>query len=526
MKKPMLRFVVGAVIVITGIIVAGCSGLPGDLKKQANAVPDTISEARANVEKLEGSFANLKGTGEYDFFRPYDERENWNDFYGQARAKLTDAEAVYTNSLKPAVDRNNPEEEEFVRSQLDRINLARREALDLGRTPGNRMEFLREVSESAPQMVEIAATQMAAMTVSYRGLEAMLNKAREDYPQKNEDLVSRFAPLRDLHVQSQGSLGTAQTEFASSTPDYARLGDSVTTVKDNGEKFVQEGEGLSAKVGELGRSYNRQLVDMKSDFYVTVGRTSWNESSDWPSEHDYRYAPRQVDGPTYEYFASLTQDTLARGRNVQVDRNMWNALQVNLTEDWPSRSDNASQHWLADSNVRYFHKYIETESEVRTETDWIEVDEGVYEANLNNLGMDIISKPFGAYEEEALSEASPPGMSYVGNQRYGEWRRDDRGNSFWHWYGQYAFFSMMFGGPRPYYYYRNDWNTWNSGYRGRRPYYGPSDDPGRYGTSSSRTRQQYSGSTFARTGGFRAQDSSVRGAGARTRSGGPGRGGK
>ena len=43
------------------------------------------------------------------------------------------------------------------------------------------------------------------------------------------------------------------------------------------------------------------------------------------------------------------------------------------------------------------------------------------------------------------------GSEYVGNSNYGEWRRDSSGNSFWHWYGQYAFFSMMFGN-RPVYY--------------------------------------------------------------------------
>ena len=525
MKNPLSRMFVVAVIVITGVIVAGC-GLPRELKNEANGVPDRIAEAITNVEKLEGSFVNLRGTGDYEFFRPYDERENWEDFYGQAKAKLTDAEGIYSDQLKPAIDRNDPEEESSIRTQLDRVNLARREALELARTPGTRMEFLREVSESAPQMVEDAGAQMVVLTASYRGLEAMVNKARKDFPQKNDDLVTRYAPIKNLYDQAEGSLKTAQTEFRSSTPDYARLGDSVTMIKDNGEKLPQEGEALSAKVGELGRSYNKQLVDMKEEFTVTVGRTSWNESSDWPSEHDYQYAPRQVDTPTYEYFSSLTQDTLARGRSVQIERDRWNALQVNLTENWPSRYDNSSEYWLSGTGVRNFHKYIETENDKRTETDWVEVDEDVYQANLENLGMDILSKPYGAYEEEALAEASPPGMSYVGNQRYGEWRRDNQGNSFWAWYGQYAFFSMMFGGRRPYYYYRNDWNSWNSGYRGSRPYYGPSGDTNRYGTRSARTRQQYAGSTFSRTGGFRAQDASVRGAGARARSGGPSRGGK
>ncbi len=48
------------------------------------------------------------------------------------------------------------------------------------------------------------------------------------------------------------------------------------------------------------------------------------------------------------------------------------------------------------------------------------------------------------------------GSQLVGNPQYGNWRENSSGQSFWHWYGQYAFFSSMFG--RPIYY-----NRWAGG---------------------------------------------------------------
>lgn len=51
------------------------------------------------------------------------------------------------------------------------------------------------------------------------------------------------------------------------------------------------------------------------------------------------------------------------------------------------------------------------------------------------------------------------GSQYVGNPHYGHWSHGS-GGSFWAWYGQYAFFSSMFGGNRHYY---NDWSS-NRGY--------------------------------------------------------------
>jgi len=46
------------------------------------------------------------------------------------------------------------------------------------------------------------------------------------------------------------------------------------------------------------------------------------------------------------------------------------------------------------------------------------------------------------------------GSQYIGNPHYGSWSHGS-GGSFWAWYGQYHFFSSMFGGRRHYY---NDWS--------------------------------------------------------------------
>ncbi len=52
--------------------------------------------------------------------------------------------------------------------------------------------------------------------------------------------------------------------------------------------------------------------------------------------------------------------------------------------------------------------------------------------------------------EDSKAEGGAIGSEYVGNSNYGEWRTNSSGSSFWHWYGQYAFFSSMFRGPVSY----------------------------------------------------------------------------
>jgi hypothetical protein len=151
------------------------------------------------------------------------------------------------------------------------------------------------------------------------------------------------------------------------------------------------------------------------------------------------------------------------------------------------------------------------------------VDPSFYEQNLEFLGMAILSKPYGVFEQDRITQATPPGMAYIGNDRYGEWKKDETGNSFWSWYGKYALFSHLFFFPPSYFGY-GGWNSWNNTYRNRQPYFGKTQNGTQgYGTRGSFVKQspRYQSSTFSKTGGFKSQSASVRGGGAKFRGGGP-----
>jgi len=143
----------------------------------------------------------------------------------------------------------------------------------------------------------------------------------------------------------------------------------------------------------------------------------------------------------------------------------------------------------------YKHKYkIIKEKEDGTPfeetTDWYEVSERTFSFYENDMGMEIASKTDG----KVTKETSPPGYSkYVGNEKYGSWQTNSSGNSFWAFYGQYAFMSSMIGlvaGPV----YRTGYYDYYNNYRGRRPYYGSmTNGRSSYGTLSDASRRQNPG---------------------------------
>ena len=146
-----------------------------------------------------------------------------------------------------------------------------------------------------------------------------------------------------------------------------------------------------------------------------------------------------------------------------------------------------------DQNI-YQHKYrvkknIEDSTSQPITTGWVNVDEAFFAENLDNMGLELASR---SSDGTIHKIPAPPGFNTaVGNPKYGQWRTDNSGNSFWAFYGQYAFmssmFNMMYGPPiyrstyRDYGRYRNSPSTSGKAYKGT----------GRntYGTNSATTKK-------------------------------------
>jgi hypothetical protein len=134
-------------------------------------------------------------------------------------------------------------------------------------------------------------------------------------------------------------------------------------------------------------------------------------------------------------------------------------------------------------NPDYQHQYQVikelSDTVIAEDTDWYPVSESFFQQNIDNMGMEIASKNDGVVEKQA----APAGYSnYVGNPKYGQWQQRN-GNSFWEFYGRYAFMSSMFN-LMTYPARRDYWNDYRNNYRSTgRGYYGPSGQT-IYGTKS------------------------------------------
>lgn len=541
----------GVLLFLVIFSLAACDSLPKELREKAEKTPERIKLMKKEISEQEAKYKKMASIPDFSDFKVYADREKWADSYQKANDNLDRATVTFDQIIVPILKKNESAMADALRQQMERIDRIVIGAKEAAITPFTRRAFIEDARKKCKQWVETAESEVRQLSKLVGSLEGVVEKTKNDFPAKAEEVQNLFVPFRQKQEESQSALEIASQEMKKHKRDesglfvdYALLGDNTVKISSMLGLARKEDEQLRNKLKELYQSYSKILADMRQDFYITVARESWDEDSDWETIHEYKYPPVKVEEDVFEYFQKLDPEKVVASHSqwfgyneeILVDKTMWNALNVNFRQEWPSSWDDHAEYFIGEDEVKCYHKYIIVRNDgQKEETDWIEVDDDEYEETADDLGMEIESKPYGEFESDKHEEAAPPGMSFVGNSKYGEWQKDpaDSGRTIWHWYGQYAFLRDMLGSSNSHYYDRDEWNRYREYKEKKQPYYGTYANSNgtashSYGTMGAYTRSnsRFANSHFSRSGGFRSADAAVRGAGSAGRGGGPGGGGK
>ncbi|MCP4214295.1 MAG: hypothetical protein GY765_06545 [bacterium] len=513
-------------VIIVGLMVIVACGLPDTIVKAMKSVPIQIQKNEKKIDSYISKFNQFKNSPQYSEFKVYAEREKWENYFTLAKNKLRSAEAIYKKEVLPLLEKNKKDDLSKVQKQLKRFPIFYKQAQIEAKKPLKRLDFLKQAKAEAPQWTQKAREQREDMNFFYSKLETEIKTATSEFAERKDNLAEILGKATDMLKKADESLLKVNEQFQADSPDLAVFADNVVKIKTLHTECGAYSVNTRKKLEQLYESYSNELVDMRVDYFVTVGRTSWDNASDAFTEKDYIYKPATVTPAVYEYFSKLKPNKVlakdssgmfSSGLSVKIDKAKWGHLNIVNREKWPSSRHDASEFWMQDLPAKYYHKYKKMFDGEFEMTDWIEVKEDFYYTHHKHLGMEILCKPYGTFEDEISGKAAPPGMAYVGHRRYGRWMSGPRGRRYWGWGPRWGMYKHR--------YYHDDWNRWHTGYRNKKHYYGASAKNPTYGTYSKDTRSRFAGSYFGRTGGFNSQASSIR-SGAGRRGGGPGRGGK
>ncbi|MBF0369053.1 MAG: hypothetical protein HQL52_06315 [Magnetococcales bacterium] len=552
------------VVGLLGVMAFWPEELPEELVMEAEALPEIHQKLLATLDRQERLLKTQLASPEGRFLQPYATREKWTDHFRLARQATTEGWNRFETELAPLLENNRQQEKESAARHLKRINQAFFTAYKEARQPNERQTFLKRAKAEGREWVAQAQSHIQQLDQWLdEGLSAV-DQAKKDYPDRADAILSRFVPLQKHVAKAHSGYEKARGEvdkLSANTADYGVLGDNVTVVTQRLESMEKALPAFESTLSELYQSYSKTLVDMRIRYFVQVGRAAWCEGESCGNGSTVFYSPVEVDEGSFEYFDALTLDLIAKERpgwssdtfTLHIPKQRWDILKIRKNFNRQSVYDYAD-YWLEKLYIKTYHKYAILQNGKMTETDWQPVQEPFYWANERNLGMTLVAKPFGAFEDESFVSPAPVGLSFIapptlvdghptGSNQYGEWHHDgSSGQSFWAFYGKYRVISDLMTGSIGYGRYGwNEYDHWYRNYRSKEePYYGEKEEYGTYGryTYSGGSRYRHSDharryprtverSRSGKTGsaGKRAQTVSARGGG-KSRNRGPGRSGK
>jgi hypothetical protein len=534
--KPKIIFQYCLTSLLVLSLLTGCGGLPSDIKRACKNLSARIETGKQTIEQNHESYADHIKQDKYNKVRSAFTKENLENIFNEANKDLDRAGTLYIANVKPLLDENKEELAAKVLVELKRINAIIIDAENKSRNPLKRAKHVYDIFLTADSVYKKSVPKSENTTKTVKDIQSdTLMKAKDDFPDKAKKIDAKFAPLILMAKQSEDALKKLGIEYdnhkKNNNTDYSALVEASDLIDDNYRNIQVLKKKFSIDIESLSKSYTKILRDMKPIHSVVIKRESWNNNQDFSTPGNVSFV-RNVSPEVYEFIENNQIETIAElypgWNNLKMKNHIgsnWTKLKIDPVEKWPrqGRHDSAV-FWFDSWSTTYLHKYTIIENGKKHDTSWKPVSEEVYEKNFEYLGMAILTKPFGMFEDEADTNATPPGMGFVGNPEYGKWEKDGSGNSFWSWYGKYALFSNLLFystmGPMRY----NSWNRYNTNYRGRKPFFGSTaGGAAKYGTHGTYTKQssRFRNTSFAQTGGFKRPAPSVRGAASSVRGGGP-----
>ena len=443
MNRASLKFlaaVIGTFVVIVPFL--GLDNLPRSLRAQIEPERRALVAAQSQLEAQRSEVAGDLQS-ESDLFRAVPASSDWPDQLSRDAIDLASAsrDMAQITALEKQNRRQDREQvERLLAHERDLRTKASTQAAGIQKEAAHWVDLKRHLPDTLQQMSQDYSTIRG---FDLGPLTSELQTVETDWPDKKADLEGRLGNLREAISNSQTVWqSTAEERREAAAGNFAHL--DFAGLVSGADTLKSTAAALPQQAEEI-KSLSAQLYN------------SWDKILVDMEERDSKYDQKI--------------------RTVRTH--------------------------LTDSSAKT--------GEITSDEQWTEVSKATYDSEKNDLGMAIAHKAAGKYDVEAERVAQPAGFAYVapptqGSNQYGYWDHRD-GRDFWVFYGQYALLRDLLWNHQYVPVDRYDWEEYRTYHSRGQTYYGRDSTGGqsapRYGTQGTSTQNRYSGSTFAKGGGFR-----------------------
>ncbi|MGE0710987.1 MAG: hypothetical protein AB7N76_28085 [Planctomycetota bacterium] len=465
MSKGTWPAIVGCVITLVGLgalVTWAESRLPRGLREDAAGVREALLEGKTMVHVLTSKIEHvLKTQGQ--FLGDTAKEEGWQDLVHLAAKDLDRGSARWDAEVKPILERNSREEEEALIGLLDELHEMRVKALRSVEDLEKRITELAQIVDRAAKAYEAAKGALAALETLAKGTKELIQTVRQKHPAVGKladdqrwvavcdagltaheglakDLQALEPQLRkgtqeaakqlllDLNTLQQRR-GSAQTPLATLRQRIEGLADFL----DKKQQYVDQAKRDAQTIAQLPTKalaeraeraageypWNAQEIRRRAGFLAYVERSGAQlaeqiaRTADLPLE---RIDPQALYAES-KRLAKLRADAPAQLRAFEVQLGQLDRLHEQVLTDME----------VKDGYEVSFHQELLTLSggkdlKVQSQRAWKKVSEAEYKRLEPYLGMCLLSKPLGYFDDQARKTTHAAGFPYVGGAAYGAWK--------------------------------------------------------------------------------------------------------
>ena len=522
----MLKYVY---VLFASLLLMGCSDpLPQELRTDANRTLGSIENLKKTIKVKKASYEKLTKSEDWDFWKPISIKEKWSEKVNVTKDEL-DALDKSKKNISVLLRGNKAEHRSKMRNLISAANTMTDGYRTRIEYPFQRYELISDVKKNTKRYMKEIKEIRKKSEKNMDDFQVVVSKAEKDYPDKNKKIKNQY----DMTIAQYGKLVESLNGFDDAIENkvYGEVASNYSSAIERSAEFDENIRYFNT----INNSEIRILNDIEKRYNVIVGRTSWRESIwiEYPIETNYEYEPIVISETIYNKIKKKADNFICKDE-------MFGSNPILFMKGFCNKNmrgdDNKAEYYLLDDWVSYHHQVTDYKNGELVETKWVDLEDSTnkpkeyYEATSKAVGMQISQNSIGDFEDVINVEPTPLGLDVVGDEISGEWRKNDQGESFWYYYGQYSFMNnMMFGSPyyySDYDYYRNRDRSYYGYYNGGSRYYGQAT--ARYTPPKQNAvyrNAAKNGSTFAQRQSMRKERASGRNFrnGSKIRGGGSGR---
>lgn len=400
-------------------------------------------------------YEGQKQSDEFNRYRKYAIKEKWQNNLDMSKTHLAYAKDI-SLKIKRIIKADSNSDTKTIKSLTIDLVVRYNKAKRLNHITRDRLKLLMGSFKEAKAIYNRSRGSMIdAIGKMVDVIETKYDKVAKDWPRQKEYTVKEMKKYFDLENKADDLVVIIEDEYSkadSNDMDIVRFTDSYGKLKDISKSLRLSNLDIAHLNKELYVSEVRILEDMKAWGKVRVATSSWDSDSDYDDTTNYTFPSSTVSYENGLYLDNCNNNIATYRSNwgsnlsVKISSAAWADLGVSFKKGF-GWGDDEGDMFVNSVSFVYHHKYITIINGKKT-SKWKVVDEDMFHDYVDDVGMEIYSKPYGFYEREVIVTSAPPGMSLMGNEKYGKWdtvHSIDGDKTYWDWNNDNYFMLLYMG---------------------------------------------------------------------------------